>query len=598
MTKISFNPEQQQAVEAYKGAFGVVSGAGQGKTAVLMGRTDNLIKQYKIFEKDILILSFTRNTADELKKKLDKMGHKHVNVGTFHSICGRILFQEGIEITGYNLIKEWQIDNCFKAIDQKADVKEIMNFISFQKNYMRSYKDAFVSKDSEYPEDQLRVFFKAYEELKKKKKLYDFDDYLLMCLKVLQNNPGKYTYEYILVDEHQDTNLVQNLILEEWCKSGNMFTVFDPKQAIYSFRSGNVEYSMNFEKYWSGAKVINLYTNYRSTNNIVEQSNHFIRDYFKDYEHYVDAIAHSKEDGHISVHSHVTRDVEAVEVADKIEELIASGESLNEIAVLYRMNKHANFIEAELKRRDVEYDIANDSSFFKRKEIAGVIAYLRLIHNVHDDNAFEVIFKLRNMPLKFFSNKVFSEAQQYAGQYNMSLFEAFTSMSFEKPWQRKNAINFEQSINRLRMQADKGANVITLINNIAKVFQLNAFIKEKYSSNDEIEERIESINVLKSFVKGNNLEQFITYVYSNTNKKKVKKNAVRLMSIHRSKGLEFDNVFVVGVEDEQFPHQKSDLAEEARLFYVSVTRPRKNLWIHEIGKGNRFIQEYGIETSI
>jgi len=298
-----------------------------------------------------------------------------------------------------------------------------------------------------------------YEKFKKKHGLYDFDDYLLLCLEILKDNPSKYTFEYILVDEHQDSNLVQNLILQELCDSGNMFTVFDPKQAIYQFRGGNPEYSMNFEKYWDNASVINLFINYRSPKNIVEQSNHFIRRYFGSYSHYTDAKSHIEEDGHISVKSHIHREVESIEVVDEIEKLISNGTPLKEISVLYRMNKHSHFIEAELKNRDIEYDIANDSSFFKRTEIKGIIAYLRLVQNVHDDNAFETICKLHNKPLKFFSNKVLSEIQTYAGEHDTSQYEAFISKSYDKPWQKQNAVSFEQSINRLRMQKDKNVNV-------------------------------------------------------------------------------------------------------------------------------------------
>lgn len=595
MSNIKFNPQQEKAVDAYsEGAYGVVAAAGSGKTAVILGRIDSLIDKYNVDEEDLLVISFTRNTADELKKRLSNEGYNFVNVGTFHSICMRILRQEGYNLNGYNLIKEWQTDNCLKNIDQKVDVNDVISYISYQKNYLRGYNDEFVQKDSTYTEDQLRAFYEEYETFKEDNDLYDFDDYLLLCLDVLKNNPSKYTFKYILVDEHQDSNMVQNLLLQEWCESGNIFVVGDVRQSIYGFRGGNINYFMNFEKDWNNVEIINLYKNYRSANNIVNQSNHFIKKYFKDYSHYVDAEANNKENGHISVKSFNSRDFESIEVVDKIAELIEDGVPLNEIAVLYRLNKHSNFVEAELKRREIEYDIANDSSFFKRLEVAGIISYMRLIHNVHDDNAFESIFKLRNHPLKFFSNKILNEIKEYAGQRNMSFYEAFISMPHNKQWQRTSVVKFEKDINMLRMQVDKDISVTKLIDNISKVFQMDTYINEKYTNQDEIDERLESINVLKSFVKGNNLEQFIAYVYSNQSKKKAKKDAVRLMSIHKSKGLEFDNVFLVGVEDGQFPDDRSDINEESRLFYVATTRPRWNLYISEIGKGNRFIKEYGI----
>lgn len=601
MSKINFNPQQQQAVSFGDGAMGVIAAAGSGKTAVLLGRIDNLITRRKVFPHNILAISFTNASATELKSRLSKMGeqHKFVNVGTFHAICGRILYQEGIEITGFNLIKEWQIDNCFKNIDKKIDVKTVMNFISYQRNYMRSYDDEFVEKETGYPDDYLRQFYKAYEDLKKQKKLYDFDDYLLLCLDILKKNPGKYTYDYVLVDEHQDSNLVQNQLLKEWCQSGNIFTLSDFRQNIYSFRASNPDFAMYMSKYWKGAQTVNVYKNYRSPKNIVEQSNHFIRQYYKDYEHYKDAEAHHQENGTIEVRSHYDREVEGVEVAEQIEKLIDDNVKLNEIAVLYRMNAHADFVEAELKRRKIEYDIANDSSFFKRKEVAGIISVLRLIHNNTDDNAFEGVFKARNYPLTYLSNKVFSDMQKYADTHDLSMYEAAVDMPYDKGWQKKNVVVFQRIISNLKDKHEKGASVITLINDISRMLKLEETVKEKYSNKDEIEERINSIEVLKSFVKGNNLEQFITYVYSNTSKKKTKKDAVKLMSIHRSKGLEFNNVFLIGVEDGKFPHAKSEIQEEARLFYVATTRSKENLFINEItptGRSTRFIEEYGIKS--
>lgn len=588
------NDEQYEAANSFEGAFGVIAAAGSGKSLTLLERVDNLINKHNADERDILVISFTRNTADELKGKLSKLGHDFVNVGTFHSICMRILVKEGIDVSPYKLIKDWQVENCFKEIDQKVDVKDVKNFISYQKNYMRSYDDEFKVKDSAYTEGELRTFFKAYEDFKKEKGLYDFDDYMLMCLEAMDDSLNDYSFEYVMVDEHQDSNLVQNKLLEKWCQSGNIFVVGDVRQSIYSFRGSEPQYFMDFDKHWKNAKMINLHMNYRSANNIVEQSNHFIRDYYKDYDHYKDAEAFNKEDGRISVKSHVDRSVEAVEVVDEIEDLINQDTPLNEIAVLYRLNKHVSFVEAELKSRGIEYDIANDSSFFKRTEVAAIIAYLRLIHNVHDDSAFTQIFKLRNEPLKFFSNKVFKDIQTYAGNHNMSLYESFITMEFPKHWMKRNSIKFETNVNRLRDQIDKDVSVITLINNIVKTFNIKGFIRDRFSNEDEIEERIESINVLKSFVKNNNLEQFITYVYTSTAKKKKKENAVRLMSVHKSKGLEFDTVFVIGVEDEQFPHDRAeDPMEEIRLFYVAITRPRWNLYLNEIGKGNKFIKEYG-----
>lgn len=561
-------------------------------TTILLNRINNLVSNHNIPESDILTISFTRNTADELKAKLNKMGYTNVNVGTFHSVCGKILSQEGIYLTPQNLIKDWQVENLFRQMDNKADVNEIKSFISYQKNYMKMPDDEFVVKNSFYSEEDLRVFYKKYEEHKKQNKLYDFDDYLLLAYDVVSKNKGKYTFEYILVDEHQDTNLVQNKLLKEICPSGNMFVVFDQKQAIYSFRGGNPEYCMNFENDWGNSTIINMNINYRSVNNIVEGANKFIRPHYKHYKHYKDAIANNKSNGIITKNSYINEEMEAKEVADKIEQLIKQGESLNEIAVLYRLNSQSAHIENELKARDIEYEISGDGSFFKRREIAGILSYLRLIHNPHDDVAFENVFKLRNFPLQYFSNKIFNDIKRVSGINNKSLYETFIDTKFNKPWMDKNAKVFRDSIERLTLQHKKFENVGSLISNVIKAFQMEEYIKNKYTNPEELKDRLRSLEILKGFVKSHDLEQFISFCYGVNTKKRSKKDVVKLMTVHASKGLEFNQVFIIGIQDSKFPHEWSDIEEEARLFYVAVTRPKKNLYISEIGAGSKFINEY------
>ena len=560
-------------------------------TAVLTNRIDRLVHVHGEKQSDILAVSFTNKTASELKSKLKKMELPDVNVGTFHSICGKILTQEGYNL---KLIAEWQKDNFIKMENKYAQVEDVKSFISYQKNHNRSYEDSFVHKESDYDEVTLRQYYKTYETMKEKYGIYDFDDYLTLCLDVLQRNKGKYTYKFILVDEHQDTNLVQNMILQELCQSGNIFCLFDPRQAIFSFRGGDVEYCMNFDKYWDNPTIINLYKNYRSAKNIVEGANRFIKPYFSHYEHYVDSEANNQSDGIVELQAYMSREIEGVEVVDKIEELIEQGEKLSEIAVLYRMNIHSSFVENELKRRGIDYEITNSAGFFKLKEVEAILAYLRLLHNPHDDQAFEIVFKARNYPLKFMKNTVIDQAKQYSGLHDISLYEAFITMPHDNK-QKRNVSEFETYISRLRLQADKNVNVISLINNIVKSFSIESTIQTGYMNPDEVKDRLQSIEILKSFVKNNNLEQFIAYVYSNNTKKKSKKNSVKLMSAHSSKGLEWTTTFLIGLETGKFPHERAPIEDESKLFYVAVTRAKKNLYISEIGSEpgvNQFTREY------
>ncbi|ASA22735.1 ATP-dependent helicase [Paenibacillus donghaensis] len=588
---IKFNPGQLLAINHHTQPAAVIAGAGSGKSTVLIERIRNLIETHFVSEQDILAISFTSNTADELKKKLKKMGYVDVNIGTFHAVCGRLLAKENIFVTFDKMIKEWQIEKLFVGSgNEKIDTKDIIGFISYQKNYLRTYTDEFMVKESNYSEIELRRYFKLYEEFKNKNGLHDFDDYMIMCLDMLKKNPNKYTYEFVLVDEHQDSNLVQNLLLKELCKSNNMFCVFDYRQALYTFRGSNPEYCMNFADEWKDSTVINLDINYRSARNIVDKANGFIKRYYGDYEHYSDAIAHNQKDGSIKIYTSANREQEGIRVANQIEKLIAEQGNPKEIAVLYRLNAHSVFVENELKKKDIEYDITNDGSFFKRKEIAGILAYMKLIINPHDDGAFLEMFKLRNQPLAYFPEKLLTEMKKFSGVNDMSMYETLINMKYSDYRQAKSAEQFEGYINRLRLQKDKNISAEHLVENIIKVFQMEEYIVDKYKNKEDREERLESLEVLKTFVKSNSPEKFIAYV-SNT-KRKNKENCVKLMSIHASKGLEFDNIFVVGVEDKKFPHEKSDLIDEARLFYVGVTRARENLVVSEIGERNRFVEEY------
>lgn len=593
---VRFNEQQQKAIDFYKGACAVIAGAGSGKSTVLVNRIKNLINIHNVAQDDILAISFTNNTAYDLKKKLKQMRFINVNVGTFHAICRKILEEEGL-LFGRSMVPRYKAEQSLKNTDsdEKLDYDEIFNYISFQKNYNKTYKDEFVYKNNKYDESELRGYFKDYELYKKKNNYFDYDDWLMECYEVLKKNPGKYTYDYILVDEHQDSNLVQNGILAELCVSGNMFCVFDYRQAIYSFRGGDTAYCMNFQEEWKDATVINLDTNYRSSKNIVSNANNFIRKYYGDYEHYSDSNSKSDIDGNIKVNSYYDREQESLEIVDIIEKQINDGESLNEIAVLFRLNSHAAHLECELKKREIPYETTNGGSFFKRKEIVGVISYLRLINNPHDDIAFENMFNFRNFPLEFFSKAVFMDVKKHAGMYNKSYYEAFVDMQFKQPWQTKRAIEFENMLDKLRLQQLKGITVNQLIDNVIKTFNLKEYVEINYTNQDDIEDRLETLETLKSFVKHNNLEQFIAFTYD-TNKPKSNKNkeTVKLMSIHASKGLEFKHVYVIGIQDCKFPHVKSDLLEEARLFYVAVTRPKNCLFLSQIGEGNQFIEEYKI----
>jgi len=591
----NFNEQQIEAINHYKGPCAVIASAGSGKSTVLVHRIKNLIENHNVNQSDILAISFTSNTAKDLKKKLNEMGYRDVIASTFHSLCLKIFSEYNIPITYNKLIQEWQMKKCFTNIDKKANDKDIMGFIGYQKSYMRMPSDVFMNKDSIYNEDELREFYKAYEDFKKKNKLYDMDDWLIECYKLLHNMPKYKGYEFVLGDEHQDDNFIKNLLLKELCRNNNMFAVGDYRQCLYSFNGSVPEMFMNFSDEWKDATIINLDTNYRSTKNIVDKSNCFIKKYYGNYEHYSDSISSNKSDGIIKTNTYIDRTEEGLKVIESIDNMLKNGKNPSEISILYRLNSQSGYLEYELKKRNIPYDITNDSSFFKRKEVSAIISYLRLINNPHDDEAFDTIFKVRNYPLVFFSNDVYSKIVSNSGENNLSTYESFISMRYEKEWIKKNMEIFKDNINRLQLQHKKKIGIDKLIDNIVKVFKIEDFLKDKYIDEDDFTDRMNSINVIKSFIRGNDLDKFLEFIdESATKKKKSNKdtNVIKLMTIHASKGLEFENVFLIGVEDGKFPHKKSSLVDEARLFYVGCTRSKDNLFLSQIGGSNLFIDEY------
>jgi DNA helicase-2/ATP-dependent DNA helicase PcrA len=588
---MKFNKEQLEAINHLKGAAMVIAGAGSGKSTVLVERVKQLIKN-GAKGSDILVITFTDNSSKDLKKKFAENNIEGMVLGTFHSVCRRILINEGIDAS--KQLVDYQVENEFKKIDKNVKYKAVKSFIGYQKNYGVGVNDNFEYMESEYDEDTLREFYNTYENFKTKKHALDFEDWLLLTIDILKKNPNKYTYKYIMIDESQDNNKIQYELIKLLCPSNNTMVIGDFRQSIFSFRGSNPELFMNFNKVYTDAKIINLNVNYRSTNNIVDTSNEFIKKYYGDYEFYEDSIAKNKLNGDILQYDNVDKIQESEIIVNKIEAKLKKGTSPNEIAVLYRLNQNSFNIENELKKRDIPYHISStDGNFFNRKEINGIMCMLRLIDNPHDDMAYDAIYNTRMHPFTFMSNVLRDRIRDLSITKDISLFEASEFVKVDKTFQRKVLNDFNKIILDLIVQhKKKGKSLINLVDNIIILLKIPEFINTHYEG-DALEERLESLTALKTFIRDNTLESFLKFVYgSNKSSKKCTKDDIELMTIHKSKGLEFENVFIVGVEDDKFPNKKAPIEEEARLFYVASTRPKQNLYISQIGIGNRFVDEY------
>ena len=596
---MGFNKEQLEVINNnINGAMLVSASAGCGKSHTLIGRIKYMVES-GINPSDITITTFTNDSATDLKKKLDKECIFDVNVGTFHSLCRNILIKEG-----YNIDKRppanYIFQNRFKALrlDKKILTNDIRSWIDYQKNYgLNSSSPTFMDKDIDYDEYNLRMYFKEYEKIMEEYKCYDFTDWLILAINVLlQDFEEKYTTKYLMIDEFQDSNVLQVKLMQLLCPSKNVVVVGDEKQCLYAFRGSNHGIMENFTKLYPNAKVVRLKTNYRSCKNLVEQGNVFARYYFGDSDLYADAESYNQTDGIIDTMAFENEDAQAIHVVRKVEQWLNEGVEPNDIAILYRNNKNAFEIENELKCKGIDYSISGNNSFFERTESKILLAILRLIQNTKDDSAVEELLMYRVDTLKYIKKPVGADIIDEADRRNIPLFKVCSSYSKADYNTKRNLDTFVNNIKDLIVLHNDGLDLYSLVKKIIRLFNIVDYVENKYEEQEQIEERLESIDSFTKFIKGNTLDSFLTFVYTDiaqgNKKKKTSKDQIMLRTVHASKGLEWKKVILVSVENDKFPNKKADIYDEACCMYVAVTRAEEEFVLCELGMGNTFTENY------
>lgn len=577
---MKFNEQQMKVIKHKEGNCVIFASSGSGKSTCLVSRTEELVLS-GVPQSEILLITFTNASATDLKKKLKKKGLEGVACGTYHAVCARLLAISGVDIS--KKLQVWEVENLLARLNgnKKVDFEDVMSFISYQKNHGLTYKDKFIEKESAYSEEQLRAFFRAYEDLKKSKGAYDFDDYLLECLKLYQNGLCDKTWEYLQVDENQDNNSVQSELMKYFCPKNNITLVGDEKQSLYSFRAARPELFLNAPKTLN-AKVIHLDTNYRSAKGIVDISNNFASKYFGHYEYYKDAKAHNSKMGRVEMLEVMSKEEEAARIVSRINLELMNGVEPNEIAILYRNNSMASLIELELREQNIEYTIETDGSFFKQKQIEIVLSVLRLAIDPNDNNAFEYLFKSRVGDFKYLRNAVLEDIRKMSNDYNISFLEAARHVQTGQQWEKMKLSQIPDLVNMVVIQHKSGLRLNKIVENIIKILKLKTYIEDNAKNQEEMDSRLESLETLMNFVTGESIHNFLNYAYDvSMRRKKEKKddtNAIRLMTIHKSKGLEFDTVFMVGLT-EKFPSNKSPLIDECSCCYVGMTRAKEKLFV-------------------
>ena len=612
------NENQLQAVLHKDGPLMVIAGAGSGKTRVLTYRIANLMQQ-GVDAFSILALTFTNKASREMKARIAELvgegEAKNLWMGTFHSVFARILRQEADKLgfprdfTIYDTQDSNRlISSIIKEMGLDKDIykyKQIRNRISSFKNSLitvKAYHDdiELQEADSLSRRPKLGEIYKEYVERCFKAGAMDFDDLLLKTNELLNMHPqvlAKYQdrFRYILVDEYQDTNHSQYLIVRALSdKFQNICVVGDDAQSIYGFRGANINNILNFQKDYHGVKLYRLEQNYRSTKNIVNAANSIISQNKNKIEKVV--WTSNIEGSKIKLQRCITDADEGREVASQIFELKMQEQRQNkEFAILYRTNAQSRAIEDALRKRDIPYRIYGGLSFYQRKEIKDILAYMRLIVNPKDE---ESLKRVINFPPRGIGQATLDKLIIGAKNNGISIFETVQNapklnLSINAGTLKK-LESFANLILSLQIE-NQNSNAFEISDKVTKKSGLVLELKKDGTPEgvSKIENIEELLNGIRDFVEGQkelagatgSLSEFLEDVALATdfdNEKESDSDSVYLMTIHLSKGLEFPVVFIVGLEEDLFPsalslNTRSELEEERRLFYVAMTRAEQRV---------------------
>ena len=604
------NPSQIQAIETINGPVLIMAGAGSGKTRVLTHRYAHLVKHHNVDVEQILAITFTNKAAEEMKSRISKLLNLKISpkwISTFHSLCVKILRIHGDKIGYKNNFTIYDQSDSNKVIrncmsENNVDLKQyspkrFQAHISNLKNSMTSPGEALENAESFF-EVKVAEIYSSYEKKLIIANSMDFDDLLIKTVELLQTNESilkfwSNKFQFIMVDEYQDTNFVQYKLVELLGSNNkNVCVVGDSDQSIYAFRGADIRNIIEFEKDFSNATVIQLDKNYRSSKKILNLANSVISNNPRKIEK---NLWTDNEDGlDISSFRFRSEKDEARWVAEEVKNLIDSSKE-NEVAIFYRTNSQSRLFEEELRMLNINYKVIGSVRFYDRKEIKDIISYLQFLVNDSDTVAFE---RIVNVPRRGIGESTVKKIRIYLNETGKSIFEALESIEEIEnisPRIKGSLSEFKDLITELKSYSLQGPS-----KTIQKVLELTGYkmslIKE---GTLESQMRIENIEELlnSAFSFENLYEEEIDEPYgilrdylesialfSETDKLE-DADRVLLMTLHNAKGLEFPYVFMTGMEENLFPHERSsqgdnsEIEEERRLCYVGITRAEKKLYL-------------------
>lgn len=600
------NERQYEAVVKTEGPCLVIAGAGSGKTKVLTYKIAYLMSEKNVLPWNIIAITFTNKAANEMKERIAGLVGdvaRDLWMGTFHSICVRILrkFIDRIGFDSSFIIfdtadQKTLVKQCMKELqidDKTFSDKGILTEISRAKNEMLEPEQYSIRAGNDFRKSKIATVYELYQNKLKENNAIDFDDIINYTIKILMENPDVLQYyankfQYVLVDEYQDTNKSQFTLITLFASMhGNITVVGDNDQSVYSFRGADITNILNFEKDFPGTQIIKLEQNYRCTGNILRIANEVIKNNEVKYEK---KLWTENEEGKLpKVYLASNEYDEGTYIVEQIEHLRREEYyKYSDFAVLYRMNTQSRSIEDILRRENIPYKIIGGLKFYERKEIKDTIAYLRLIQNTSDNLSLNRII---NEPKRGIGKTSLDKVAEIATQYNVSMYEVI-----------KNANQY--GLNRIYLNSREFIDTMeSLISKkdevpVSKLIEIT-LNKTGYTKALETENSVEAENRIA------NLEEFLTVAMefegesadnklsdflegitlsSDLDNSEEEVESVTLMTLHSAKGLEFPVVFLVGMEEGIFPGYQSmqepkELEEERRLCYVGITRAKENLFL-------------------
>lgn len=596
------NPMQRLAAETTEGPLLIIAGAGSGKTRTMTYRIANLLSK-GVPASSIMALTFTNKAAKEMLSRVDKLTESSAGdawIGTFHSICVRILRRD-IEKIGYQrsfvIYDDDDQMRVLKDIFKRMDIddkllpyREVKSNISDAKNKLQSADEWFAQSHKDFRSQKIHDIFRSYDHTLKQANALDFDDLISKTLQLLVDHPPVLSYyqrrfTYVHVDEYQDTNYAQySLVRLLTQESQNLCVVGDDDQSIYGWRGADIRNILEFQKDFPGAKVIKLEQNYRSTSNILEAANAVISNNRGRMEKAL--WTEIGEGEKIKFCNAGDEHEESAWVCERIRVLHQKGLPYSQIAVLYRMHAQSRVPEEMLMRAGIPYRIYGGTRFYDRREIRDIIAYLRLLLNPLDEVSLKRII---NVPKRSIGDATVAMLEQHAYDQSIPLFSALTDLPADlssRP--RKCVSDFVSIINKLTVMKEQ----LPLTEFIKLVLDETGLLKQFEDTNDEeliskrenVLEFLGAVQEFENLSDDQTLEAFIENValVSDLDMQGDAPQFVTLMTLHSAKGLEYDAVFLIGMEEGVFPSARAlmedgRMEEERRLCYVGITRARKYL---------------------